>query len=262
MSPARRRVVVAGAVLAALLVAAFALGAAGGWRDQVHPVPQSEPGPVLLVPGYGGSTTALEALAASLRDAGREAVVVPAVDGGLGDLHDQARALADSAAQVLTASDAGSVDVVGYSAGGVVVRLWVGEEGGGSVVRRAVTLASPHHGTDVAAIGGDLAPDSCPEACQQLATGSELMRELDAGDETPAGPLWVSIWTTDDQVVVPPESARLEGAVDIPVQSVCPAERVAHADVPANATVIAMTLLELGTEPPRVPGPGVCAAGP
>jgi triacylglycerol esterase/lipase EstA (alpha/beta hydrolase family) len=217
---------------------------------------------VLLVPGYGGSTTELEALAASLRDVGREAVVVPPLDAGLGDLHDQARALADTAAQVLNASGAGSVDVVGYSAGGVVARLWIGQEGGGSVVRRAVTLASPHHGTDVAALGAALGPDACPEACQQLATDSDLMRELAAGDETPDGPLWVSIWSTDDQVVVPPESARLEGAVDVPVQSVCPAERVAHADVPGNATVIAMTLLELGTGPPQVPGPAVCATRP
>ena len=101
-----------------------------------------------------------------------------------------------------------SVDVVGYSAGGVVVRLWVAELGGGNVARRAVTLASPHHGTDLASLGADLAPDSCPEACLQLAEDSDLLRELNAGDETPPGPAWVAIWTEDDRIVVPPDSGR------------------------------------------------------
>ena len=45
-----------------------------------------------------------------------------------------------------------SVDVVGYSAGGVIARLFVRDDGGDSVVRRVLTLGSPHHGTDVAAL--------------------------------------------------------------------------------------------------------------
>ena len=122
-----------------------------------------------------------------------------------------------------------SVDVVGYSAGGVVARLWVRDHGGDSLARRVVTIGSPHHGTDLAGLGGDVAPDTCPEACHQLQPDSELLRKLNAGDETPAGPLWVSIWTTDDQVVVPPSSADLEGALDFTVQSVCPRAVVSHA---------------------------------
>ncbi|MFC4786633.1 lipase family alpha/beta hydrolase [Nocardioides sp. MAHUQ-72] len=258
LSPARRRFFL---VLAALAVLALLAGAAVALvrsRDEpVHAVPQSDPGPVLLVPGYGGSTEGLEVLAARLRAAGRDVTVVPAFDGGTGDLRAQARALADAAEAVLTRSGAGSVDVVGYSAGGVVVRLWVAEEGGGEVVRRAVTLASPHHGTDIAALGGDLAPDACPAACRQLSPDSDLMRRLATEDETPPGPLWVSIWTTDDQVVVPPESGRLDGSVAFAVQSVCP-ETLGHADVPRDPTVAAMVVLELGTDPPAVPGAGVC----
>jgi hypothetical protein len=103
-------------------------------------------------------------------------------------------------------------------AGGVVARLWVHEDGG-SVARRVVTLGSPHHGTSVAALAREFVPDSCPEACRQLSPDSDLLRELNAADETPRGPLFVSIWTRVDRVVTPPESSRL------PVRSTCRCRR-------------------------------------
>ena len=95
----------------------------------------------------------------------------------------------------------------------------------GSLARRVVTLGSPHHGTDAAALGAGLTPDTCPQACRQLAPDSDLLRALNAGDETPEGPVWVSIWTTDDRVAVPADSGSLEGALDFSVQSVCPGAR-------------------------------------
>lgn len=260
LSPARRRFVLLVAALvglAALVVAVFAVvrSREGG----VTPVSQNAQGPVLLVPGYGGDTTSLEVLAAGLRDAGRDAIVVQPEGSGTGDLREQAQALGRVADRALADSDAPSVDVVGYSAGGVVVRLWVADYGGGSLARRVVTLASPHHGSDLAGLAVDLAPDACPVACQQLATDSLLLRELNAGDETPPGPLWVSIWTTDDKTVIPPDSGVLEGAVSFSVQSICPGETVAHPDVPRTPSVIAMTIAELGRADPALPGSDVCA---
>src|SRR5207342_251708 len=106
----------------------------------------------------------------------------------------------------LDESGAGSVDLVGYSAGGVVVRLYVADLGGGSHVRRAVTLASPHHGTDLASLAGSLGSTVCPEACQQLAPDSGFLHRLNTGDETPPGPAWIALWTEDDKTVVPPDS--------------------------------------------------------
>ena len=52
---------------------------------------------------------------------------------------------------------------------------------------------------------------------RQLASGSDLLRRLNAGDETPDGPTWVSIWTTQDETVTPPDTARLDGALNLPV---------------------------------------------
>jgi triacylglycerol lipase len=170
----------------------------------------------------------------------------------------QAEVLDRAVDRALARTGAPSVDVVGYSAGGVVVRLWVAEYGGGNVARRALTLASPHHGTDLASLASDVAPDSCPEACVQLAEDSDLLRELNAGDETPPGPAWIALWTDDDRTVVPPDSGDLDGAVGFSVQSVCPGEAVSHGEFPSNPTVIAMVELELGTDAPRVPPDDIC----
>jgi triacylglycerol esterase/lipase EstA (alpha/beta hydrolase family) len=175
-----------------------------------------------------------------------------------GDLDEQARALDKAVILTMQRAAARSVDVVGYSAGGVVARLWVREHGGASLARRVVTIGSPHHGTDLAGLGADVAPDSCPQACQQLQPDSELLRRLNAGDETPEGPLWVSIWSTDDRIVVPPSSAELDGALDFTIQSVCPGLVVSHGDLPHDPAVIAAVTRELAVAEPAVPGAEVC----
>jgi triacylglycerol esterase/lipase EstA (alpha/beta hydrolase family) len=227
-------------------------------RDQpVEPVAQDEPGPVLLVPGYGGSTGSLQVLADALDEAGRDARIVRAEGSGTQDLRDQAADLRDAVDAALEETGAPSVDLIGYSAGGVVVRLYVAELGGGSRVRRAVTLAAPHHGTDLASVAGSLGSEACPAACQQLDPDSDLLRRLNAEDETPAGPAWVALWTEDDKTVVPPDSGSLEGALDIDLQTVCPGLRTDHADVPRVPAVIAVVEAVLGTGEPAVPN-GVC----
>jgi triacylglycerol esterase/lipase EstA (alpha/beta hydrolase family) len=213
---------------------------------------------VLLVPGYGGSTASLRSLADRLTAEGRDATVVTVPGNGTGDLGESAEVLAEAADAALERTGADSVDVVGYSAGGVVARLWAAD-GGVDVARRIVTLGSPHHGTTLADLAGSVAPDQCPEACRQLAPGSRLLAELNARDETPAGPAWISIWTAEDQTVTPPESARLEGALELPVQSVCADARVDHGDLPRDPLVQAMVLEQLGVAAPAALGPDDCA---
>jgi len=260
LAPARRRfvvgllaLVVAGAV-GAVVAVMVASTDDGGKASDGGPVAQGTAGTVLLVPGYGGSTRSLQPLATSLRAAGKTVQVVSLPDDAEGDLAQQAVALG-AAVDALAAQ---SVDVVGYSAGGVVARIWVKEHGGASKARRVITVGSPQHGTDIAGLAGSLAPDQCPTACQQLQPDSAVLTELNAGDETPAGPVFVSIWTTEDTVVLPPSSARLEGAVNMTVQSVCAGDRVNHGGLPGDAAVHAMVLAELSTSPPAVLGPANC----
>jgi triacylglycerol esterase/lipase EstA (alpha/beta hydrolase family) len=149
------------------------------------------------------------------------------------------------------------VDVVGYSAGGVVARLWVAQDGGAHEARRVVTLGSPLHGAKIAAVGANLVPGACPVACQQLAPGSALLRQLDA-TPLPAQLPWLSVWSEDDQTVTPPDSALLSGAVNVPLQQICPAEQVAHAQLPTDPLVTGLVLTALGTGPINAPAPSQC----
>jgi triacylglycerol lipase len=249
MPPARRRtVLLAAALLAAVVLVVAAKVAAGLRGTEVRPVDQSRPGPILIVPGYGGSTGSLSSLVRRLSRLDRPVQVVPLPEGGLGDLAGQARALGDAARSAMAKESAASVDVVGYSAGGVVARLWVREEGGGSIARRVVSLGSPQHGTELAGLG-QLLQGRCPQACQQLSPTSPVLAALNIGDETPPGPRFVSIWTTRDDVVLPAESARLDGALNLTVQGVCAGTTVRHSDLPADPVVGAMVAEELGAGP-------------
>ena len=249
LAPARRRLLLV--VVGLLVVIAVALATLGVvQREQGVPaVAQDVPGPVLLVPGYGGSRAALEVLAGRLRADGRTATVLALPGNGTGDLRDVDRLL-DRAAGDAIAGGASSVDVVGFSAGGVSARWWVAELGGAEVARRVVTLGSPHHGTEVAGIGAALAPGSCPPGCRQLAPGSDLLRTLNAEDETPDGPLWTAVWTDQDEVVTPPDSARLAGATNVVVQQVCPGTALAHGDLPRSPLVISLVQEALDVPPP------------
>jgi triacylglycerol lipase len=259
LSPARRRFVLGVVGLGLVGVVATLAIVLVTRPDPVRPVAQDAPGPVLLVPGYGGSTAALDVLAQHLRDRGRDVTVVRLAGDGTGDLREQAAVLDDAAGRALERTGAESVDVVGYSAGGIVARIWVRDLGGDALARRVVTLASPNHGTDLAALAGGLGSAACPEACRELATDSDLLRDLNSDDETPRGPLWTAIWTEDDKTVVPPESGVLDGATSYSVQSVCPGLVVGHPDVPRTPAVEEMVVVELGRAAPAVPDDTVCA---
>lgn len=255
MSPRRRALLLA--LCAVLLVAVVGIVLATRPDSQtVRPVAQDRPGTVLLVPGYGGATAPLATLRHRLERDGRQVRVVDLPGDGTGDLRDAAKAL-DEAADAALSGGSPSVDVVGYSAGGVVARYWVRDLGGASRARRVVTLGSPHHGTRLAAAGASFEA-LCPLGCQQLIPGSSLLAGLNEGDETPAGPQWLSLWSSQDEVVTPPATARLAGAVDVVLQDVCPGVQVAHGQLPTTPLAVGIVVQALGTGP--VSAPRDCAA--
>jgi triacylglycerol esterase/lipase EstA (alpha/beta hydrolase family) len=142
----------------------------------------------------------------------------------------------------------------------VIVRDWVRELGGDRKARRVVTLGSPHHGTKLAALGATFVPGACAVACEQLVPDSALLKQLNSGDETPAGPQWVSLWTSQDETVTPPDSAHLNGADNIVLQSICPGIAVTHSDLPRSPLVTGIVLASLQAGPVLPPTRADCAA--
>jgi triacylglycerol lipase len=215
-----------------------------GASPPTHRPAQGRLGPVLLIPGYGGETGSLQALADRIRASGRTATVLQLPGTGTGSLVADAAVLNAAVSRDLQGG-APSVDVVGYSAGGVVALLWAKRDGGAAKARRVITLGAPFHGSQLAAAAVAFAPGECPAACRQLVPGSKLLASLNAGASAVL-PRWLSLWTADDAVVQPPDSARLAGAVNVPLQSLCRAARISHSQLPTSPVVTAIVLQELG----------------
>ena len=97
-------------------------------------------------------------------------------------------------------------------------------------------------------------PSACPAACQELVPGSAMLSRLQQATSATRPP-WLSLWTTDDQVVQPPDSARLPGAVNVPLQSICSDVTIAHGQLPTDPLVVGIVLRALR-------GPGLVAPKP
>jgi pimeloyl-ACP methyl ester carboxylesterase len=261
LSPRRRAFL---AVVALIVVALAAVGgvrlaganAGGPASTGPTPGPRAQRSDVLLVPGYGDDATGLGQLAGWIRDGGQRATVVQLAGNGTGDLREQARVLNGYVNQALS-SGSGPVTVIGYSAGGVVAWLWDADYQAMAKVRRFITLGSPLHGANLAALGTAFDPSECPVACQQLAPGSSLLAGL---QRAPAAtrPPWLSLWTTQDQVVQPADSARLGGAVNVPLQSICPGVDISHIQLPVSPLVAGIVRQALGRAPLAAPSPAQC----
>jgi triacylglycerol lipase len=252
----RRKILVA--VLALIVVAGGVTGTvralAGG--PAVPSADEDHPGDVLLVPGYGGSTAALDQLAGKIRASGGRAIVVRLAGDGTGDLQVQANVLNGYVNQALSAGS-GPVTVIGYSAGGVVAWLWDVDYDGVAKAHQIITLGSPLHGADLAAVGAADVPGACPAACEELVPGSSMLDRLQ-GTASATRPPWLSLWTTGDQVVQPPDSARLPGAVNVPLQSICPGVSIGHGQLPTAPLVVGIVLRTLQGTAPTAPNPSDC----
>jgi len=191
LSPRRRALVIVLALVATALLVAGGVRVAQRLAGTPSGRHSSGPAAVLLVPGYGGSTRSLDLLAARIRRTGASATIVSLPSGGKGDLEVQAGVLNGYVNRAIRGG-ARSVDVVGYSAGGVVARVWDVEHDGASKARRIVTFGSPLHGAELAAAGAVVDPAACPAACQELVPGSSLLTRLD-GIPFTGRPAWLSL---------------------------------------------------------------------
>jgi triacylglycerol lipase len=210
--------------------------------------------PVLLVHGYGGDPDSMRALEEALERGGRRVIAVALPARGTADIRISARAVAAG----VDDTGAAKIDFVGYSIGGIVVRSYLRDEGGLERARRIILLGAPNHGAQVAAVATAADPSSCTGACAQLTPGSSFIAALNAGDETPPGPQFVSIWTADDRVVTPPDSAVLDGAINVRLQDVCADAFVEHGDLVRYPLPVALVLRSLREGLDAPPDPSEC----
>jgi triacylglycerol esterase/lipase EstA (alpha/beta hydrolase family) len=147
---------------------------------------------------------------------------------GTGPIGASARELEAFVTRVRDATGARKVSLVGHSQGGMMPRQYIKFEGGSGDVDDLIGLAPSNHGTSrqLPAPAGLLCV-----ACGEQAAGSEFLRNLNAGDETPGPVSYTQVVTQNDEVVVPYSSGYLTPGADttnVRLQERCPLDLSEH----------------------------------
>jgi triacylglycerol esterase/lipase EstA (alpha/beta hydrolase family) len=186
---------------------------------------------------------------------------------GTGDIAASAQQLAAFVGQVLAATGAAKVDIVGHSQGGMMPRYYIRFLGGAATVHTLVGLAPSNHGTTIGGLTtltqtlGLLGVFTsgltalCPSCAQQEA-GSPFLTRLNAGGDTVPGVSYTVIETKGDEVVTPYTSAFLSGpgVSNITVQDQCPLDAADHLEIAYDPVALADVLNALDpAHPVHVP---------
>ena len=234
----------------------------------------AHPYPVVLVPGTFANLGAnFVAISPILKNAG---YCVYAMNygmnflslgriGGLDDIATSAQQLKDFVNKVLSKSGASKVDIVGHSQGGMMPNYYIKRLGGASKVRTLVGLAPSNHGTTLSGIvtlginlnllgfvNSIMLGIGTPGLYEQEA-GSPFQTALFGDGDTVAGPRYVVIETSHDEVVTPYQNAFLSGSnvTNILLQNQCPNDPVGHAGMFLDSPAIQNIVNQLG---PNTPG--------
>ena len=221
--------------------------------------------PVLLVQGIGA--TAPEEwdwnYVPALNHAGFDVCTVDLPGRGLADMQISAEYVV-YAVRHMRDNYHSKIDILGWSAGPLVARwaikFWPDIR---DSVDDMVGLEAAYHGT--ADPNLRCAVGSCVPALWQLSLGSNFVKALNAGDETPGNVSYTSVYSLTDELVTPqlPKSvsAQGDGATNVPIQSICPVRVVDHIQALADAvayTVVVDALTHPGPADPSRIARSVC----
>ena len=148
---------------------------------------------MVLVHGFAGSSASWSAIRRALREHGRTVVSFDYLPWA-SSVDELADRLVETVHDVLAATGAGKVHLVGHSLGGVIVAMALTREGLPAHVDLVVTLGSPFSGSPWAGML-PLGP-----LVRALRPGSALLRRL-AAAPAPAGVRWLAFASSLDPIV-------------------------------------------------------------
>jgi triacylglycerol lipase len=194
--------------------------------EKPQPSPQ-RPLPVLLLHGYVCNRGFMLPLRRYLRAHGIAAYshnlepVYAGIDSYAGGLARQVeKILADTGAEKLV--------ILAHSMGGLVARAYI-RQCGAHRVAKLITLGTPHHGTVMARLGAG-------ENGRQMVPDSAWLQRLN--EDAPTLPL-VSVFSHQDNIVLPQESAALAGAKVVRLSG------IGHVSMPFSRRIREVALAEI-----------------
>jgi triacylglycerol lipase len=239
---------------------------ANNWRCAPS---SAHPDPVVLVHGLGATMSENWTYLSPLLTARGYCVfaltyglnpLVP-LFGGVAPIEQSAQELDGFVKQVLAATGAPKVDLVGHSEGTFMPEYWLKFLGGAKYVNRYVAMTPLYAGTqlggfaalrDAAAPFGLSAPlinlvSAVCGSCMQFLAGSDMVKQLNSGSDgaAVAGVQYTTIPTRYDELVVPYTSGILTApnVTNHVLQDVCPNDIAEHA-LEAVDPVVAQIVLD------------------
>lgn len=150
--------------------------------------------------------------------------------------------------QVQQETGAATVDIIGYSQGGLVAEYYAKIYGGAPNIHSFVGLGPSTHGTTLDGLtqfanflpgANQTLAEFCP-ACADQEVGSTVVNTLSAGPIAQPGVKYTVIDTQYETVVTPVGSSFIlePGVTNEYIQSYCPYDYVDHVDLPYDNVVI------------------------
>ncbi|WP_330177431.1 lipase family protein [Streptomyces sp. NBC_01498] len=223
----------------------------------------AHPRPVVLIHGTWANAHAnWSGLSPVLEKAGHcvFALNFGAPDGdvfkGRGHIPESAKEVAAFVDEVLDATGAARVDLVGHSQGGGLLPRWYLKfEGGAAKTHRLVGIAPSNHGTTAYGMASlakslrvlDTAAQMAGRAAKDQTIGSDVNARLDADGDTVPGVRHTTVVTRTDEVVTPYRQQYLVPGPDAPVENItlqdhCPADLSAHLGIAYSPVVYRLVL--------------------
>lgn len=239
-------------------------------------VPSSEhPNPVVFIHGTSDNSTRWQKAANALSkegfctwafNYGKPTDGKPNLLGryAMVDIDDSAKEIASTIDYILSVTGAEKVDLVGHSQGGLHLKKYIAENGGGEKVGRAVGLAATYHGTTLAGMDKMLRPivernpklaeSAAGKAGVQQLVGSELIDRLNQLPDTDKRVQYTNLYSAADTTATPNKTSMLESVdgadvANVEVGAACKLPiPPAHAALPQHDPTIGLILWGLTRE--------------
>lgn len=231
-------------------------------------VPSPEhPNPVVFIHGTSDNSTRWQKAAVAMSEQGfctwafnygkpRAGQVGLPGSYAVADIDDSAKEIAATIDYILQVTGAKKVDLVGHSQGGLHLKKYIAENGGGDKVGRVVGVAATYHGTTLNGLADSLRPiiGSVPKLAEALASkagvqqlvGSDIVQRLNALPDTDRRVQYTNLYSSGDTTATPNETSKLksvDGAdvANVEVGATCHLPiPPSHAGLPRNNQTIGL----------------------
>ncbi|OFM55817.1 lipase [Corynebacterium sp. HMSC058E07] len=195
-------------------------------------VPSPEhPNPVVFIHGTTDNSTRWQKAAVAMSEQGfctwafnygkpRAGQVGLPGSYAVADIDDSAKEIASTIDYILQVTGAKKVDLVGHSQGGLHLKKYIAENGGGDKVGRVVGVAATYHGTTLNGLADSLRPiiGSVPKLAEALASkagvqqlvGSDIVQRLNALPDTDRRVQYTNLYSSGDTTATPNETSKLK----------------------------------------------------